>query len=351
MPTEVRPAVYDTYWRIAAERQRIFHLRASGQPAPWTDDPILASYKFCNTYRASDRISQYLIREVIYGCDDDPAPEDLLLRIVFFRLFSKEETWEAVERRAGLLTLKSFNVAAIDRCLEEQLRAGASIYTSAFILCANRAYGHARKHRNHLALLDAMFSTARLPRAIAAARSLQQLYEALLEWPLIGPFMAYQLAIDINYSELVDFSEDDFTVAGPGALRGLRKCFFDDGGRRTDALIAHMVDRQEAEFERLGIRFQDLFGRRLHAIDCQGLFCELDKYARVAFPELRSNRVQIKAHFTPTPRPLPLFYPPKWGLNDRLPTSNGDRPARRWDPATAGSAHAARADAQLDLVG
>jgi 5-hmdU DNA kinase-like protein len=348
---KVRPAVYDTYWRLAAERQRIFHLRAEGQPAPWTDDRILASYKFCNTYRASDRISQYLIREVIYGSDDDPSAEDLLLRIIFFRLFSKEETWQAVERRVGLLSVKDFDAAAIDQCLEEHLLAGTSIYTSAFILCANRAYGHARKHRNHLALLEAMFGSGRLPRTIAAVRSLQELYDALLEWPLLGPFMAYQLAIDINYSELVDFSEDEFTVAGPGALRGLRKCFVDAGGLSPDALICHMVHRQDAEFARLGIPFQDLFGRRLHAIDCQGLFCELDKYARVAFPELKSNRVRIKARFAPTPRPLSLFYPPKWGLNGRLPASDPDRQASPGDRTERQATLAAgRTESQLGLV-
>jgi hypothetical protein len=59
----------------------------------------------------------------------------------------------------------------------------------------------------------------------------------------------------------------------------------------------------------------------LHAIDCQGLFCELDKYARVAFPELRSNRQRIKINFTPSTEPLPLFYPPKWDINSRLPSA------------------------------
>ena len=41
---------------------------------------------------------------------------------------------------------------------------------------------------------------------------------------------------------------------------------------------------------------------------------DYDKYARVQFPELLSNRTRIKATFTPSPEPLELFYPPKWGL-------------------------------------
>jgi hypothetical protein len=310
-----RAYVFDQYWHLAAERQRIFFSRIRGEEPPWTDDEILANFKFCNAYRASDRVSQYLIGEVIYGNRGRFSSEDELLRIVFFRLFSKIETWEALEERSGPLNLEDFDVETLDGRLEELRSEGRSIYTSAFILCATRAYGFERKHRNHLALLEEMFAESRLPRQVAAASSLESLYEVLVSYPLIGPFMAYQIAIDINYSELTDFSEDEFTVPGPGALRGMRKCFEDFGGLSHQQLIDYMVERQESEFDRLGINFDSLFGRRLHAIDCQNLFCEVDKYSREAFPELKSARSRIKARYVPKRRDLELFYPPKWGLN------------------------------------
>ena len=41
-----------------------------GPEGPWTEDPILDRYKFCNTYRAADRVSQYLIR----GSSTAPTP-------------------------------------------------------------------------------------------------------------------------------------------------------------------------------------------------------------------------------------------------------------------------------------
>lgn len=319
-----RSYVFDEYWRLAAERQRIFFSRIHGEDPPWTEDRILASYKFCNAYRASDRVSQYLIRDVIYDEARSFTTEDELLRIIFFRLFSKIETWEAVEERVGPLNLQDFDVERLDGCLEELRGEGRSIYTSAFILCANRAYGFKRKHRNHLALLEEMFDGGRLPAEINAARNLASVYESLASYPLIGPFMAYQIAIDINYSEVVDFSEDEFTVPGPGALRGMHKCFEDFGNLSYSELIGYMVERQEAEFERLEIDFESLFGRRLHAIDCQNLFCEIDKYSREAFPELKSARSRIKARYQPEARNLDLFYPPKWGLNRKLPPTNPD---------------------------
>ena len=47
-------------------------------PAPWTEDAILARYRFTNPWRASDRASQFLIRDVIYSGCGLPA-EDVLV--------------------------------------------------------------------------------------------------------------------------------------------------------------------------------------------------------------------------------------------------------------------------------
>jgi hypothetical protein len=132
------------------------------------------------------------------------------------------------------------------------------------------------------------------------------------------------------------FSENEFTQAGPGALRGIKKCFEDLGDYTPAEIVLWMTERQETEFARLGLPFGGLWGRPLHAIDCQGLFCETDKYCREAAPELASARKRIKARFTPTPEPISLFFPPKWGMNDELPA----RPVFS-DTAPAGHTQAA----------
>jgi len=52
-------------------------------------------------------------------------------------------------------------------------------------------------------------------------------------------------------------------------------------------------------------------------IDCQNIFCEIDKYARVAFPEFTKGKMptRIKTKFRPSHGgPLPYFYPPKWNI-------------------------------------
>lgn len=308
-----RTALFDAYWRFAAERQAIFFRRLAGERPPWSNDPILCTFKFCNVYRASDRVSQFLIRRVIY--QPGLSSDDTVLRTVLFRLFSKPATWQLLETTHGPVTVGGFDAESYGETLEAALCRGETIYTNAFILSAGEVFGHRRKHRNHLALVDRMRRDD-FPGSVARAKSLEEIYRLLITYPMIGPFMAYQLAIDLNYSDLIDFDEDDFTMPGPGAERGIAKCFADTGGWSESRIIAWMVDRQEAEFARLGLSFQTLWGRRLHAIDCQGLFCETDKYARAAFPELRSNRVRIKTHFAATQEPFVPFYPPKWGINE-----------------------------------
>ena len=52
-----------------------------------------------------------------------------------------------------------------------------------------------------------------------------QAFEILRSYPTIGNFLAYQFVTDLNYGDLIDFSEMEFVVPGPGALDGIRKCF------------------------------------------------------------------------------------------------------------------------------
>lgn len=329
MHAQVRPALFDAYWRFAVSRQSIFDRRWAGLPAPWTDDPILEQYKFCNTFRAADRVTQYLLSEVIYRPDRrDLRAEDMFCRIVLFRLFSKPDTWEVLDTPERPLTAASLDP---DRQAEDlaRLKEHQAIYTSAFILAPpTKSLGS--KHSHHLRLVKDMFAPGRLGLTLAKARSLRQIVEALLEWPTIGPFLAYQIAIDLNYSPHLAFSENDFTLPGPGAQRGIRKVFTDLRGASPERAVLEMVDEQELHFSRLGLNFNGLFGRPLHAIDCQGLFCEIDKYSRVAFPELKSARVRIKQSFQPTGSLPALVFPERWDLSPP-PAAQSCQPSEGFD--------------------
>ena len=327
-PAKVSKA-YESYWRFAAERQAVFFRRVCGETPPWTDNPVLAIYKFTNAYRASDRVSQYLLRNVIYRDDMPKSPREVFFRIVLFKLFNKIETWELFERVLGPVTFEDYRFAAYDAVLARALQTGRRIYSAAYIMPpGGRAFGRTAKHQNHLLLLERMMAD-QLADRLAQARTMQEGFEKLRAYPTIGDFLAYQFITDINYSELTDFGEMDFVVPGPGAREGLRKCFVDRGGLNEPELIRLMADLQEQEFQRLGLAFQSLWGRRLQLIDCQNLFCEVDKYARVAHPEIagRAGRIRIKQKFVPTLESIQFFYPPKWNLNNKIRVAAPQRAA------------------------
>jgi hypothetical protein len=320
----LRPAVpsvvFDTYWRFAAERQEVFFRRMQGERGPWTTDPIISAHKFTNAYRASDRVSQFLIRNVIYRPDLLQDPEETLFRIIMFKLFNKNETWQLLERKLGPVTYRDYDFERYERVLAQAMADGDRVYSAAYIMPpGGNAFGEVAKHQNHLRLVELMMKS-QLAAKVGDAKSMKEVFDLLIAYPTIGTFLAYQLATDINYSTLTDFSEMDFVMPGPGALNGIRKCFSDLGGYSEADIIRRMADIQEDEFARLGLTFRSLFGRPLQLIDCQGLFCETDKYARVAHPEVAgvTDRTRIKQKFAPIATPIDYWYPPKWGINETI---------------------------------
>ena len=310
--------VFDTYWRFAAERQSIFFKRLAGFPPPWTDDPILMQHKFTNAYRASDRVSQYLIRNVIYK--GDQSPDEVFFRIILFKLFNKIETWELLTRKLGEIRYADYSYRRLDQVFTNAMNSGQRIYSAAYIMpSGSRSFGTTRKHRAHLKLLERMMEDE-VHYRLASSRNMQEAFTLLRSYPMIGDFLAYQYVTDINYSALTNYSETEFVMPGPGALNGIRKCFNSLGGLNEIDIIKVVTDRQHEEFERLGLKFQTLWGRPLQLIDCQNLFCEVDKYARVRHPDIAgvTQRTRIKQKFRPTSSHISFWYPPKWGLNERI---------------------------------
>ena len=202
--------------------------------------------------------------------------------------------------------------------LENLRRERKPIYSAAYIMPSGGRIGMP-KHRMHLKLIRRMLDE-RLPERLQESKSLAEAYKLVLSYPTLGPFLAFQYVIDLNYSTLMNHSEHGFVVAGPGALDGLSKCFESLGEYSPTDAILWLSDIQEEEFARYGLDFEGLWGRPLQPVDVQNLFCEVSKYTRVTHPEIRgrTGRRRIKQRFRMTgPLPKP-FFPPKWGLNQRI---------------------------------
>ena len=185
--------IFDVYWEFAYRRQEALFNRIKGESQPWSDDPILQKYKFTNVYRATDRVSQYLIKNVIYNGQKYSA-EDTVFRIILFKLFNKIETWQLLESNFGEITYKNFSVEKYAQFLDNCLEKHTKIYSAAYIMPSGTSYfGSVRKHRNNLMLIDLMIKRG-LIKQIANCRSLKDLFNVLFAFPTLGPFLAFQFA-------------------------------------------------------------------------------------------------------------------------------------------------------------
>lgn len=308
---------YNTYWKFAAERQNIFFKRFNKEGYPWTKDEILNQYKFTNVYRATDRVSQYLIKNVIYKGNQEP--EEIFFRLILFKIFNRISTWEVLESEFGKITFKDYSFKLYNKVLSEVMHNKIPIYSAAYIMASGRSsFGYPRKHQNHLQLIELMIKE-NVPHKLQHCKNMNEAYNLLHSYPTIGDFLAYQYITDINYSTLTNFSEMEFVKAGPGSKDGIAKCFIDFGDYSFEDIIRLMTDSQEKEFNRLNLDFKNLWGRNLQLIDCQNIFCEVDKYSRVAHPEIEgySSRTRIKQKFSiQKHKPIEFYFPPKWSINN-----------------------------------
>ena len=310
---EYRPETtsgFDYFWEYASYRQGLYWERIKQEPVQ-LKNPTILDHRFTNVYRAADRVSQYLINRI----QDDQrwSFEETFIRTLVFKFFNKIETWEFLTNKGVEVNRVSLFNNEIETALTDLWRQ-KPLYNPAYILPPPVQF-NGPKFKRHLKLIKLMVDD-KLPSKIENSEGLESAFEKLKTYQSIGNFLAYQFLIDLNYSSHLSFNENEFVVPGPGAMRGLRKCFIGANRSNASALIKWTTTRQDAEFKQRGLPWKNLYGRRLHLIDVQNIFCEVDKYTRVVHPNLSAKvkDSRIKQYYRPNPKPLSSRFPEKWNL-------------------------------------
>lgn len=306
-------SAFGYYFYFMKERMNIFWNRVE-QNNQQTADPILQEYKFTNVYRSCDRVSQYLIKDVIYKDINEYSPEDMLLRILVFKVFNRIETWNYLVQE-GDITIKTFNVGQLSNLLSKRQQEHP-VFSNAYLMAGSHAsYPDIHcKYQIWLQIIEEYFIKNKGFLKILRSKSLEAIYNQLVNYPLIGDFLAYQYAIDFNYSPYLNFDEDSFVKAGIGAIRGIKKCF-SSYGEKIEDVILYTHYNFDALLERYNCTdFRPLPGRAPKLIDLQNCFCETDKYLRVKMPELKVGNVRIKQRYSPSYDRINYYFPPKWGV-------------------------------------
>jgi len=317
---KVKDETFQHYFYFIQERMNIFWKRYDGLQSNFTKDKILAQHKFTNVYRAQDRVSQYLINKVIYNQTEKFTEQDILLRILIFKIFNNIATWEFLERNVGTIRVSNFDTNRMSLLLKQRI-IDQPIFNGAYMMTgSHHKYNmYSSKHEKWLKMVEHEFLKEKRVDKIIQAGSLEEIFNILSECSFLGGFLAYQYTVDFNYSEVINFDENNFVKAGIGSIRGIKKCFTQIGKYTFEDCIRYTQDNFSAYQVKYGFtEFKNLFGREPKLIDLQNCFCETDKYLRVKMPELVIDNTRIKQKFSAPKSAIDFLFPPKWGINDQI---------------------------------
>lgn len=289
MKIRFKPAALAEFLGFVTERHRIWERRnVLKLPPPWTADPILRKYKFCNVYRELDRGSQYVQNTVING---ETEFTHALFGVMIYRVINLPESYELL-RTQGLTRLGTFDAKIAARLLIQRSKTGP-VFNDAYMLAGTGVHGPGGKIKAYCQVLGRLQHN--LPR-LTIGMSMENAWRAVQTVKWFGPFVAYQVVLDLyRHVRLVQWIDTDkLFLMGPGAKAGMdrlldgstlswyrNKCWDSSkpmSVRYEDEVYATAITalRDEMESDRESER--SLTGRAFDVHDVEFCCCEFRKY-------------------------------------------------------------------------
>lgn len=277
------------HWVREREATRI--RKESGVPGPWTGDPIIAKYRFCNVRREDDSVTVWVRKNIREPFADHPH---LWFMLAISRWINWPETmrelWGAASEGGKHITYAdawpsstAFALDTLAGALHDRVKRGEKVFTGAYTINAPSTKGASKidyvvntvlgdlwrgAHRPHMA--DILKATNNPP-------SLRSVHMALSKYQGCGAFMSYQVVVDLRFTRYLQNADDVATwaAAGPGTIRGLNRIH----NRRVDFPLDQ--GRALQEIRALFATIREETGVDMDLSDVPNILCETDKYCRV----------------------------------------------------------------------
>lgn len=262
--------------KFIIERHAIYEKKNEGFFKPWTKDPILQKYRFCNVYRELDTVTQWIAKHWRKPNQLDP---DLWFAMAVARLVNFPETLEDLgypvpwDEKEFMFTMQA------------RKSEGQQLYNGAYMIST---HGVRMDKAQYLAkkALTPMWENRFIVRP-KMNESLFALHERLIQQRDLASFMSGQIIADLKYAKPYLGAKDwhTFAVSGPGSRRGLNRLLGLDVSSswkesewytkiiKLKEVVEPIIKKAKMEF--------------LHAQDLQNCLCEFDKYERVRLGEGR----------------------------------------------------------------
>lgn len=290
------------------------HLALS-EAGPFTEDSILAQYRFCNVFRELDRVTQWVDRNIRKPFADHP---DLWLMLAITRYINWPDTLQYLMNRHQVkcdfnawprgeeLPHFAFTPQALGDALDHWSGLGKKVYTGAYMIRAEsnpKAEWYSWTKQQYVARIvigrlwedrhdwRAFLTTDDPDNQMLTMRDVWELFQQsrYIGW---GPFMAYQVVVDLRHTHYLNRAPDINTWAalGPGSRRGLNRL----AGRPVDFALS-----QDQGLEEMRQIWEEQDAHRapwvprIDLSDIQNCLCEVDKYIRVKQGEGRPRAQYI----------------------------------------------------------
>lgn len=265
------------FWWIK-ERHQIHCRKAAGFPKPWTDDPILQSYRFTNVFRELDAVTVWIRENWREPFKDH---DNLWFAMMIARQINWPETlaeigfpvYDLTEQQNRFDYYEKIIAVANKRKSEDKLVYGHAYMirgqTEAWIEKTGR---RDKMHYTCYATLDSGWHIG-APTPTDTLESYCKRLATGFSW---GDFTAFEVVTDLRHTHYLKNASDIMTWAntGPGAKRGLA-WIFPDLQMKEEPMLDAMKFLLEKSKEYLPKDFPSLELR-----DIEHSLCEFHKYKR-----------------------------------------------------------------------
>ena len=279
----IREEGIKNFFKYINERHSIYLRRQSGVSYPWTNDPILQEYSFCNVYRELDKVTVWIRenwREPYAGHSNLP----------FAMAVARQINWPDTLEEIGFPeTWEPEKVKAIMQARKDR---GEKVYTGAYMLTGT--LGGTKIEQTVDKILTPLYNN----KPSIMCYSLEETWKQYLPYAGFSGFMAYEVVTDLRHTKILNKAEDIMTWAnpGPGAKRGLNRIHLRE--------LEQTVTKPQLNFEMQQLLqyspdYLDGHMQPLEMRDIEHCLCEFDKYERV-----RLGQGRPRAKYKPQPKEI-----------------------------------------------
>lgn len=253
---------------------------------PWTRDPILKRFHFCNINREHDRVTIWVAKNV-RSKFPKLSLTAVTVQLVAARIFNDPPVLEEI--------LPFRDAKVLHQQLHARQKRGEKIFRGAYMMVPN---GVSVPSATHFAKV---MGKVQNDLDIEGATHLEAVADALMEFHSVGNFLSNQVCTDLRYLTGARQRWRDwetFVLAGPGTKRGLNR-LHGRGVKEAQGGQTHMF--KELTFLRQKLRSKSKVWCLLFEDpnNVANSLCEYDKYCRASDMAADGEQVRLKRIFVP----------------------------------------------------